>query len=166
MKKNWKIPRFTCDWSFDSFEGGALIYTTIDDGIDTENNKLAKEIKCSQYKSTVAILSHSLPLPHSYFLKKIGSYLGTFCTHNQCWVGITFLIPIRPGFHKKNNYKTFRSSLFNFLKSLYTRSGYQYFYEQNLINSHDAGSYKFENSQLSLSGSHQLIIIISNEKIK
>jgi hypothetical protein len=31
-----------------------------------------------------------------------------------------------------------------------------------------AGSHKFENSQLSLSGSHQLIIIIiiSNEKIK
>jgi hypothetical protein len=40
---------------FDSFEGGGLINTSIDDGIDTENVKSAKEIKYTQYKSTVAI---------------------------------------------------------------------------------------------------------------
>jgi hypothetical protein len=52
-------------------------------------------------------------------------------------------------------------AFFNFLQSLYTRSGYQYFYKQNLISSRDASSQKFENSQLSLSGSHQLILIIT-----
>ncbi len=43
---------------------------------------------------------------------------------------VSFLIPVESGFHK-NIYKTFRFSLFNFLQSLYTRSGYQHFFKND-----------------------------------
>jgi hypothetical protein len=47
-----------------------------------ENVKSTQEIECRQYKCTTAILSPSLPFAPFYFLKQIGWYPGTFCTHN------------------------------------------------------------------------------------